>query len=562
MVMADGSEPSVETGLVIDERVSAMWDAAGWSESNFTAPQIPMKLRPAGVLAFDPASKAVDAVAKGYNYASTTGLSAGDRQLHGYGVAARTASIGMGVATAHAAYVLKTDDYNDVTMEAVDPRGSLKITGYDSPEVEAEALAVARQSKRYDGSREVDEGLMTSAGQTVDKGTRDPRYVDGAPPPTLKSGDNEAMPLAASLNLRANGVVMETMTTGARDDEILVRRQGREGWEPLERPLGNAVAEAPLPLGPARDPKTGFPFRIEKDPQGQNMSTIDWRAANPISDHPAASISVMDRMRMAKFTDSGKWDDYVGSEITEVDDTFIRKDDHALIGGKLDTRRQRYLLDLQKESGYGLTPQALFQKRLLETYSDGTVTDSQALGVLLDVPEAIAFTSDPDDRHTTDNYRVDHFLSDTTGNYADQNRTREQGAAIDPTSTNADEAADHANIQGLEEPPPNELGVADGFLTLSGERTEQELPSMQNENAKTNDFQPQSDGRGNAFDPTATNTGALRGVRPQAVHNASSWGYRKFANDNRSLSSNAPLRLKSDDVGVQRPTRSLQFWHT
>ena len=171
-------------------------------------------------------------------------------------------------------------------------------------------------------------------------------------------------------------------------------------------------------------------------------------------------------------------------------------------------------------------------------------------------------TSDPDDRHTTDNYRVDHFLSDTTGNYADQNRTREQGAAIDPTSKNADEAADHANIQGLEEPPPNELGVADGFMTLSGERTEQELPSMQNENAKTNDFQPQSDGRGNAFDPTATNTGALRGVRPQAVHNASSWGYRKFANDNRSLSSNAPLRLKSDDVGVQRPTRSLQFWHT
>ena len=58
--MADGSEPSVETGLVIDERVSAMWDAAGWSESNFTAPQIPMKLRPALLAAFDPASKAID----------------------------------------------------------------------------------------------------------------------------------------------------------------------------------------------------------------------------------------------------------------------------------------------------------------------------------------------------------------------------------------------------------------------------------------------------------------------------------------------------------------------
>ena len=148
------------------------------------------------------------------------------------------------------------------------------------------------------------------------------------------------MPLAASLNLRANGVVMETMTTGARDDEILVRRQGREGWEPLERPLGNAVAEAPLPLGPARDPKTGFPFRIEKDPQGQNMSTIDWRAANPISDHPAASISVMDRMRMAKFTDSGKWDDYVGSEITEVvngllEDSSSDEDDENVQVGRV-----------------------------------------------------------------------------------------------------------------------------------------------------------------------------------------------------------------------------------
>ena len=74
---------------------------------------------------------------------------------------------------------------------------------------------------------------------------------------------------------------------------------------------------------------------------------------------------------------------------------------------------------------------------------------SQALGVLLDVPEAIAFTSDPDDRRMADNYRVDPF----PGDYEDQNRTREQGKAINATSTDQYEAADHANIQGLEEPP-------------------------------------------------------------------------------------------------------------
>jgi len=111
-------EPLVEAGLVIDELLSAMWDAAGWSESS-------------ALVAAQEAENRKDQESE-------------PKVLLSYEAFRRVTT-------------QKTLD-SQYIMEAVDPRGSLKITGYDSPEVEAEALAVARKSKRYDGSQEVDEG--------------------------------------------------------------------------------------------------------------------------------------------------------------------------------------------------------------------------------------------------------------------------------------------------------------------------------------------------------------------------------------------------------------------